>query len=76
MNQVQAAQQLPSTIDQVKKLPHDYARSHAAAVVLVSQKLPSEHGPIASRKLFVEDSKVVYEFYRLKNKDNKFYIIF
>lgn len=73
---MQALEQQPVTIEQVKQLPHDYARSHAGAVALVSAKLPAEHGPIASRKLFVEVSKVVYEFYRIKNKENKFYIIF
>lgn len=72
----QALEPQPATIEQVKQLPHDYARSHAGAVVLASAVLPAEHGPIASRKLFVENSNVVYEFYRLKNKENKFYIIF
>lgn len=74
MNQATTTQ--PTTIDQVRALAHDYARSHAGATVLVSQKLPEEHGPITSRKLFVEGNKVVYEFYRVRNKENKFYIIF
>lgn len=68
--------QQPTTIDQVKQLPHDYARSHAGAVVLVAAKLPEQDGPITSKKLFMEGTSLVYEFYRTRNKENKFYIIF
>lgn len=66
----------PTTIEQVRQLQHDYARTHAGATVIVANKLPAEHGPITSRKLFMEGNKLVYEFYRIRNKDNKFYIIF
>jgi len=76
MNQAILQQNGPVTIDQVKQLQHDYARSHAGAVAIVSARLPAEHGPITSKKLFVEGNQLVYEFYRARNKDNKFYIIF
>jgi hypothetical protein len=66
----------PTTIDQVHQLPHEYARTHAGALVVVSAKLPAEHGPITSKKLFMEGNKLVYEFYRARNKGDKFYIIF
>ena len=66
----------PKTIDQVRALAHDYARTHAGATVIVGNKLPPEDGPITSRKLFMEAGRLVYEFYRVRNKENKFYIIF
>lgn len=81
MNQAQAAQQAPAptTVAEIKALPnHAEARSYAAGNLLAIANLPTEGGPMASRKLFVEPkgNRVVYEFYRLNTKDIKFYIIF
>lgn len=66
----------PKTVEEILALPnHSTAKSHAEATVKASNYL-SSGGAITSKKLFMEGSKLVYIFYRLNNKDEKFYIIF
>lgn len=68
----------PTTLAQVQALPnHVTARSHAEATVLVAAQLTTP-GPITSKKLFLDraTNKLVYEFYRVRDKDSKVYVIF
>lgn len=69
-----------NSVDQVSALPnHITATTYAGAVVEVAKLLPDTPGPITSKKLFVDienGSKIVYEFYRVRNKDQKIYVIF
>lgn len=74
MNQIATA---PQTVDQIRKLPNTiYAKSHAQAYAAAGERLPYTDGPIVSKKLFAEENKVVYEYYRVRNKEEKIYVIF
>lgn len=76
MNQAKTTAQ-PTTIAQVKALPnHAEAKSYAAANLLAIANLPLGDSPMTSKKLFMEGTSLVYEFYRLNAKHIKFYIIF
>lgn len=67
----------PATIEQVKQNTYIYAKSHAQAYAQIhSEGMLSSSGPLASRKLFKEGEKLVYEFYRARNKEQKVYVIF
>lgn len=50
----------------------------AEGYTAAAAELPETDGPIASKKLFVDKAtaKLVYEFYRARNKQRKIYIIF
>lgn len=75
----QATEQTPQTIQEVKAT-NNYikAGSHAIAYARVGERLPYTDGPIVSKKLFIDIStrELVYEFYRIKNKEAKVYVIF
>lgn len=74
----QATIKPPQTIDEVKKMPHwSYQRNHAAALVKAAEILIGDDGPLVSKKIFF-DTKAnagVYEYYRVRNKALKVYII-
>lgn len=68
----------PKTLDEVKQLNnHITATTHAEAYVEAGKRLSSA-GPITSRKLFLDEEtkKLVYEYYRTRNKEEKLYVIF
>lgn len=70
--------QTPKTIDEVKKMPHwSYQRNHAVALVKASETLTGDDGPIVSKKLFYDEKEKVgaYEYYRVRNKSAKVYVI-
>jgi len=76
MNQTAIAA-TPATIEQVRQLTHIYAKSHAQAHAhIYSEGMLPSSGPLASKKLFKEGEKLVYEFYRVRNKEQKVYVIF
>ena len=79
MNHYPATTQAPQTLQQVKET-NNYikAASHAVAYAQVGERLPFTDGPIVSKKLFIDAStrELVYEFYRVKNKEAKVYVIF
>lgn len=67
----------PKTLQEVKALPnHVVAFSMAGAHNHVANLLPCTPGPLASKKLFAEGNHLVYEFYRVRNKTEKIYVIF
>lgn len=66
----------PTTIEQVMALPHGEAKSYAGGNLLAISNLPVEGGQMTSKKLFMEGTKLVYEFYRVNAKNVKFYVIF
>lgn len=69
----------PTTVEEVKATnKYIFAKTLAMAYSEVSKQLPEADGPITSKKLFVDipaGAKLVYEFYRLRNKDQKIYVI-
>lgn len=75
---MQATITTPTTIEQVKAT-NNYiiAKSHAEATVEASKRLTTA-GPITSKKIFFDktSNSVVYEYYRVRNKEQKVYVIF
>lgn len=77
MNQTTTAIATPATIEEVKKLPHIYAKSHAQAYAhIYSEGMLPTSGALTGKKIFKEGDKLVYEFYRVRNKEQKVYVIF
>jgi len=69
---------IPTTLTEVQALPnHIHARTQAEAYVEVGNRLTTP-GPIVSKKVLFdkETNKLVYEFYRARNKEEKVYVIF
>lgn len=67
------------TLQQIEALPSTKkVRTMAEGYTAASAELPEEDGPVVNKKLFVDKAttKLVYEFYRVRNKSNKIYIIF
>lgn len=67
------------TLQEIEALPNTHkAHTQAEAYTITAKELPEGDGPIASKKLFVDKAtaKLVYEFYRARNKERKVYIIF
>lgn len=74
---LQTAVQL--TLQEIEALPSTKkVRTMAEGYTAASSHLPDTDGPVVNKKLFVdkETAKLVYEFYRARNKENKIYIIF
>jgi hypothetical protein len=77
MNQTTATAAAPATIEQVKLLRHFYSKSHAQAHAhIYTEGLLPTAGPLTGKQIFKEDGKLVYEFYRVRNKEQKVYVIF
>lgn len=67
------------TLQQIEAMPSTKkVRTMAEGYTTASAELPEEDGPVVNKKLFVDKTtaKLVYEFYRVRNKENKIYIIF
>jgi hypothetical protein len=77
MNLQPAAKQL--TLQEIEALSNTFkAKTAAEGYTIAARELPDTDGPIASKMLFVDKAttKLVYEFYRARNKENKIYIIY
>lgn len=72
---LQAPQTLPEVLETNNYIK---ASSHAIAYARVGEELPDSDGPIVSKKLFADkpSNSIVYEFYRVRNKERKKYVIF
>ena len=75
MNQIEH----PLTLQEIETLPNTHkARTQAEGYVIAAKELPDADGPITSKKLFVDKAtaRLVYEYYRARNKERKIYVIF
>jgi len=70
---------IPATLEQVMAT-NNYiiAKTHAEAYVEAGKRLTTASGPIVPKKLFFdqETKKIVYVYYRLKNKEHRLFVIF
>lgn len=67
------------TLQEIEALPSTKkVRTMAEGYTAAAEFLPDTDGPVTNKKLFVDKTtaKLVYEFYRVRNKENKIYIIF
>lgn len=67
------------TLQQIEALPSTKkATMLSQGYSIAASELPEADGPLVSKRiLFTEgEKKLVYEFYRARNEENKIYIIF
>lgn len=77
LKQITMNQQL--TLQDIETLPSTKkVRSMSEAYTIAATELPDTGGPIVNKRMHLreETASLVYEFYRVRNKEQKIYVIF